>query len=87
LTLEAMAHRGLELAGLVIGAWPGTPGVAERSNVRDLEMLAARPLSGALPEGAGQLDQASFLLASHAGLAPAYGGHFDAAAFRARFGD
>ncbi len=82
LTLEALAHRGLELAGVVIGAWPARPGLAERSNVADLETLAARPLAGALPAGAGPLDPAAFAAAARAGLAPAYGGRFDPASFR-----
>jgi dethiobiotin synthetase len=82
LTLEAMAHRGLALAGVVIGAWPAEPDLACRSNVRDLETLAARPLAGALPAGAGSLSGAEFLLAARAGLAPALGGTFDAADFR-----
>jgi dethiobiotin synthetase len=84
LTLEALAHRGLDLSGLVIGAWPVQPGLAERSNVTDLEMLAARPLLGALPAGLGDRDRADFLATARAGLAPALGGSFDAAAFRAR---
>ncbi|ETK31996.1 dethiobiotin synthase [Microbispora sp. ATCC PTA-5024] len=83
LTLEAMAGRGLDLAGVVIGSWPAEPGTAERSNVADLEMLAARPLSGVLPEGAGALGQEAFARAARAGLAPALGGVFDPAAFRA----
>jgi dethiobiotin synthase len=82
LTLEAMAGRGLDLAGLVIGSWAPEPGLAERCNVADLEMLAARPLSGALPEGAGALDRAAFARVARAGLAPALGGVFDPAAFR-----
>ena len=82
LTLEAMAHRGLRLAGVVVGAWPPEPGLACRSNVRDLETLAARPLAGALVAGAGALDAPEFLLAARAGLAPALGGTFDAADFR-----
>ncbi|WP_262403160.1 dethiobiotin synthase [Actinomadura sp. CNU-125] len=52
LTLEAMAHRGVQLAGVVIGAWPDRPDLAQRSNIRDLETIAARPLAGALPAGA-----------------------------------
>ena len=83
LTLEAMAHRGLELSGVVVGAWPRDPGLAERSNVRDLETLAARPLLGAVEEGAGGLDRPSFLLAASRGLGPQLGGAFDARAFRA----
>ncbi|MGI5416428.1 dethiobiotin synthase [Actinomadura luteofluorescens] len=86
LTLEAMAHRGVQLAGVVIGAWPDDPDLAMRSNIRDLETIAARPLSGALPAGAGALDPAEFLVAAHRGLAPSFGGGFDAAAFRAAFG-
>lgn len=83
LTLEAMAHRGLNLAGVVIGSWPDDPDLAMRCNLRDLETLAARPLAGALPSGAAALDPAEFLLAAHRGLAPAFGGSFDAAVFRA----
>ena len=56
LTLEALAHRGLSLAGVVVGAWPDDPDLACRSNIRDLETLAARPLAGALRAGAGALD-------------------------------
>ncbi len=86
LTLEAMAHRGVQLAGVVVGAWPDAPDLAMRSNIRDLETIAARPLAGAMPAGAGALDPAEFLLAAHRGLAPSFGGGFDAAAFRDRFG-
>jgi dethiobiotin synthetase len=82
LTLEAMAARGLDLAGIVLGSWPAEPDLAMRSNIRDLETIGARPLAGALPEGAGRLDPAEFLLAARAGLAPAFGGTFDPAEFR-----
>jgi dethiobiotin synthase len=82
LTLEVMAQRGLELSGLVVGSWPAAPGLAERSNIADLEMLAARPLLGALPANLGSHDRVGFLAAARAGLGPALGGTFDAAAFR-----
>ncbi|MEU8365231.1 dethiobiotin synthase [Nonomuraea sp. NPDC048882] len=86
LTLEALAHRGLDLAGIVIGSWPGTPGTAERSSVADLEMLAARPLAGALREGAGGLgDRQAFAEAAREGLGATLGGAFDPAEFRARY--
>ena len=84
LTLEAMAHRGLDLAGLVVGAWPEDPDLAARSNVADLEMLAARPLLGALPAGLGDRDRADFLATARASLGPSLGGTFDAAGFRRR---
>lgn len=83
LTLESMANHGLDLAGVVIGAWPVRPGLDDLCNVRDLETIAARPLSGALAERSGRLDGPEFLLAARDGLAPNLGGTFDAAAFRA----
>jgi dethiobiotin synthetase len=82
LTLEALAARGLSLAGVVIGSWPADPDLACRANIRDLETLAARPLAGALRAGAGTLTAAEFLVAARAGLEPALGGSFDAADFR-----
>lgn len=82
LTLEAMAGRGLDLAGLVIGSWPARPGLAERCNVADLEMLSARPLSGVLPEGAGSLGRTTFARVARASLAPSLGGGFDPSSFR-----
>lgn len=85
LTLEAMAGRGLDLAGVVIGSWPAEPSLAERCNVADLEMLAARPLAGALPGGAGSLDREAFARTAHASLAPVLGGGFDSSAFRSTF--
>ncbi|WP_188197461.1 dethiobiotin synthase [Nonomuraea sp. SYSU D8015] len=86
LTLEVLAHRGLDLAGLVIGRWPEEPGVAERSTVADLEMLAARPLAGALPEGAGGLGREAFAEVARHGLGATLGGTFDPAAFRHEVG-
>jgi dethiobiotin synthetase len=82
LTLEAMAHRGIDLAGLVVGAWPAEPDLAARSNIRDLETLAARPLAGAFPEGAAYLDSRGFTMMAAASLGPAFGGAFDAGGFR-----
>jgi dethiobiotin synthetase len=84
LTLEALAHRGLTLAGVVLGCWPAAPDLACRSNVRDLETLAARPLTGALPENAAELGRLEFLLAAQAGLGPELGGRFDVSEFRSR---
>jgi len=119
LTLESMALRGVDLAGVVLGSWPypaaGTgpsaggaagsraadggaadssagplftdaPDLAMRSNLRDLETLAARPLTGAMPAGAGSLEPAEFLLAARAGLGPSLGGTFDPVRFRAEWG-
>lgn len=82
LTLEAMAHRGVELGGLVIGGWPQHPDLACRSNVRDLETISARPLAGALPEGSGALAPERFASTAATGLSPVFGGRFDSIAFR-----
>ncbi|MGH3328401.1 MAG: dethiobiotin synthase [Streptomycetales bacterium] len=86
LTLEALAHRGVPLAGVVVGAWPRRPDLAARCNIRDLETLAARPLAGALPERAAGLRPAEFLAAARAGLGHHLGGSFDAADFRHEWG-
>jgi dethiobiotin synthetase len=83
LTLEALAHRGVELEGLVLGSWPAEPGLAERSNLRDLEMLAARPLLGAVPAGAAAAPD--FLALARDALCPQLGGHWDPRAFRQRW--
>jgi dethiobiotin synthetase len=76
LTLEALSARRLTAAGLVIGSWPGRPGLAERANLTDLAVIAGRPLAGALPAGAGWLDRAAFLAVARAGLSPELGGTF-----------
>jgi dethiobiotin synthetase len=82
LTLEAMAGRGIDLAGIVIGSWPRRPGLDDLCNVRDLETIAARPLAGAVPERAGRLDGPEFLLTARDALAPHLGGAFSPASFR-----
>ncbi|MCM3884904.1 dethiobiotin synthase [Frankia sp. R82] len=83
LTLEALAHRGLELAGVVIGSWPAEPDLACRSNLADLAALAGRPLSGAVPAGAGRLGRNDFLATARRSLEPQLGGTFRAQQFQA----
>jgi dethiobiotin synthetase len=78
LTLEALAARRLTAAGVVIGAWPDSPGLAERANLTDLAVIAGRPLAGALPAGSGQLDRDAFLAVARAGLGPELGGIYPA---------
>jgi dethiobiotin synthetase len=60
LTLGALTARGLATAGVVIGSWPASPGLAERSNLTDL----AGVLTGTMPEGAGGLSRDEFLAAA-----------------------
>jgi dethiobiotin synthetase len=76
LTLEALSTRRLAAAGVVIGAWPAEPGLAEWANLTDLAVIAGQPLAGALPAGAARLARADFLAAARAGLGPALGGTF-----------
>jgi dethiobiotin synthetase len=58
LTLEALGTLGIPCAGLVIGAWPREPGVAEVGNRDALSRLAA--VRAVLPAGAGALSAAEF---------------------------
>ncbi|OLP03135.1 dethiobiotin synthase [Mycolicibacterium porcinum] len=58
LTLESLAGQGIPCAGLVIGAWPENPGVAEAGNRESLAQLA--PVRAVLPAGAGTCGAAEF---------------------------
>jgi dethiobiotin synthetase len=58
LTLEALAAQRVPCAGLVIGAWPREPGVAEAGNRDALAGLA--DVRAVLPERAGSLSAAEF---------------------------
>ena len=64
LTLEALATRGIGSAGLVIGAWPDEPGVAETGNCQALARQA--PLRAKLPAGMGLLVPEAFASVSAA---------------------
>ncbi|MGW2489935.1 dethiobiotin synthase [Streptomyces sp. NPDC001606] len=84
LTARELRRRGVELAGVVIGSWPDSPGLAERCNVTDLPEVAGAPLLGAIPAGAGSLPPAAFRPAAPGWLAPRLDGTWDAEAFRTR---
>lgn len=60
LTVEALRSRGLEPAGLVLGAVPDEPGLAERCNLTELPRITGVPVLAALPEGAGALGSREF---------------------------
>ena len=79
LTVEALRARGLALAGVVIGAWPRHPDLAERDNLHDLAVVSEQPLARALAAGAAQLDRDAFLAVARSGLSPALGGQFGGA--------
>jgi dethiobiotin synthetase len=79
LTAEALAARGLPLAGVVVGSWPADPGLSERCNLADLPRCAGAPLLGALPERAGAAED--FAALATASLAPELGGTWNAEHF------
>lgn len=58
LTLESLAGQGVTSAGVVIGAWPREPGVAEQGNRAALARLAE--VRAVLPAGAGALTPEQF---------------------------
>ena len=62
LTVDALRGRGVPVAGLVVGAWPAEPGLAERCNLEDLQRIA--PLLAVVPDGAGALGPAGFVAAA-----------------------
>ncbi|SOD62374.1 dethiobiotin synthetase [Streptomyces zhaozhouensis] len=76
LTTEALAARGLTLAGVVIGSWPAAPDLAARCNVADLPRVAGGPLLGAVPAGAGALPPADFRRRAADWLAPVLNGRW-----------
>jgi dethiobiotin synthase len=74
LTCEALAARKIIRKGVVIGSWPQCPGLAEHTNLSDLEAVTGEPLAGLLPEGSGQLGRTAFITAARGGLAARLGG-------------
>ncbi|MBT2403300.1 MULTISPECIES: dethiobiotin synthase [unclassified Streptomyces] len=70
LTAEALRARQLEALGVVIGSWPASPDLASRCNLADLPKVAATPLLGAVPQGAGTLSPTTFRTSAPTWLAP-----------------
>jgi dethiobiotin synthetase len=70
LTLEALASHDVSCAGLVIGAWPDEPDVAEAGNREALGELA--PLRAVLPAGAGSRSADEFETISRSAFDPAW---------------
>lgn len=64
LTAEALAARSLPLLGVVVGAWPADPGLAETENLVDLPRVTGAPLWGRIPEGAGSMTPDEFTTAA-----------------------
>ncbi|MGA9377008.1 MAG: AAA family ATPase, partial [Mycobacterium sp.] len=68
LTLESLAGQAVRVAGLVIGAWPADPGVAEQGNREALAALA--DVRAVLPAGAGAMTPEEFEVLSAAAFDP-----------------
>lgn len=60
LTVGALRARGLEPDGLVIGAWPSEPDLAERCNADELPRVTGVRVLATIPDGAGGLDRETF---------------------------
>ena len=60
LTVRAIQARGIEVTGLVVGAWPAEPGPAEVHNLEDLPRLTGVPVLGRVPEKASALPVEEF---------------------------
>jgi len=73
LTVAALRSRGLEPSGLVIGAWPTQPGLAERCNREDLSRVTGVPVVAVIPEGVGSLSGPAFREAAAEWFSPPAG--------------
>lgn len=58
LTVEALTSRDVPCAGVVVGAYPESPTVAEETNLAALALIA--PVRAVLPSGAGALSSTGF---------------------------
>lgn len=60
LTVAALRARGLEPAGLILGAVPPSSSLAEEQNRTELPRLTGLPLTAVIPEGAATLTPEEF---------------------------
>lgn len=65
LTVATLRAAGVEPAGLIVGAWPRSPGLAEEQNLADLPRLTGVPVVAVLPAGAGTGDREQFCARAH----------------------
>jgi dethiobiotin synthetase len=70
LTTEAIRRRGHAVLGLVVGSVPRVLGLAEQTNLADLEAVTGVPLIGRVPAGAGGIPPAEFRSAAPSWFGP-----------------
>lgn len=70
LTIEALRRRGHPVLGLVVGSVPRVPGLAEQTNLADLEAVTGVPLIGLVPAGAGNMPPPEFRSAAPSWFGP-----------------
>lgn len=64
LTCTALRAVQVEPAGLIIGAWPDSPGLAETCNRHDLTRITGVPILAVIPEASGSLSREDFRAAA-----------------------
>lgn len=64
LTAAALRAAGVHCPGVIVGAWPQTPGTAETCNLDDLPEVTGLPVLGRIPAGSGRLDRSAFAAAA-----------------------
>lgn len=60
LTVGALDRAGVFCAGLIVGAWPAVPGLAERTNLVELPAVTGRPVLGCIPASVGMMSRQGF---------------------------
>ena len=70
LTTEALRRRGHPVLGLVVGSVPPTPGLAEQTNLEDLEAVTGVPRIGGVPAGAAGMLPVEFRAAAPSWFSP-----------------
>jgi dethiobiotin synthetase len=70
LTVEALRRRALPVLGLVVGSVPRRPGLAEQTNLADLQAVTGVPLIGGVPAGAGSMPPTEFRSAAPSWFGP-----------------
>lgn len=66
LTVDALRAAGVDVAGLILGAWPAAPDLAMTCNRDDLPRLTGVLVVAAVPAGAGSAEPSAFQKAAPA---------------------